>query len=125
MALLSFAVPCAPGAFFNNSGPAAMCDPCPLHHYQNESEQTECKACPTGAFTIARGSSQLGDCRGIVQSIDQSIKQMMGSIYLPSSSPAQVSKSLNSCTSVDNSINVLFEVLYNPSHSGSSIDVWL
>ena len=66
---LFFAVPCAPGAFFNTSGPAATCDPCPLHHYQNKSEQTECKACPTGTFTIARGSSELGDCRGIVQSV--------------------------------------------------------
>ena len=65
LSLCFFAVPCAPGSFFNNSGLATRCDPCPFHHYEDESEQTECKACPNGTFTIARGSDEIQDCRGI------------------------------------------------------------
>ena len=61
---LLHAVPCAVGSFFNTSGPAPRCDPCPFHYYQNESEQPECKACPSGTFTIAQGSTGLGDCKG-------------------------------------------------------------
>ena len=65
LSLCFFAVPCAPGSFFNKSGLATRCDPCPFHHYQDESEQTECRACPNGTFTIARGSDEIQDCRGI------------------------------------------------------------
>ena len=62
--MLSLAVPCAPGSFLNSTGPTATCDPCPFHYYQDESEQTECIACPNRTFTIARGSSERGHCRG-------------------------------------------------------------
>ena len=65
--LLSFAVPCAPGSFFNNSGPTPRCDLCPFHYYQDESEQTECKTCPNGTFTIARGSINPIECKGTKQ----------------------------------------------------------
>ena len=65
LSLCFFAVPCAPGSFFNKSGLATRCDPCPFHHYQDESKQTECRACPNGTFTIARGSDEIQDCRGI------------------------------------------------------------
>ena len=69
MVLVSFAVPCSAGSFFNESGSTPKCDPCPFHYYQNESEQPECKACPNGTFTIARGSNDLGDCKGTVLQI--------------------------------------------------------
>ena len=61
-----FAVPCSAGTFFNNSGPKPRCDPCPLGYYQDENEQADCKACPNGTFTIARGSKEPGECRGMV-----------------------------------------------------------
>ena len=59
-------VPCSPGNFFNNTASPPRCDPCPLHYYQDMSEQSECKPCPTGTFTAARGSSGLEECKGII-----------------------------------------------------------
>ena len=65
-----FTVPCSAGSFFKNSGVKPRCDPCPFGYYQDESEQFECKLCPNGTFTIAKGSKHQGDCRGTVLCIN-------------------------------------------------------
>ena len=79
--MLPLAVPCAPGSFLNSTGPTATCNPCPFNHYQDESEQTECRACPNGTFTIARGSDERGHCRGIMQSFWDSTLIPKTSLY--------------------------------------------
>jgi len=52
---------CKPGYYSTNNG-ISPCVECPVGTYQNNDQQTQCFACPTGRNTMSTGSTSLEDC---------------------------------------------------------------
>ncbi|XP_077982203.1 sushi, von Willebrand factor type A, EGF and pentraxin domain-containing protein 1-like [Glandiceps talaboti] len=51
---------CSPGQYSSNG--LSPCQPCPLHHFQPYSQQTDCMDCPGNRETASTGAVQESDC---------------------------------------------------------------
>ncbi|XP_033732288.1 sushi, von Willebrand factor type A, EGF and pentraxin domain-containing protein 1-like isoform X2 [Pecten maximus] len=66
--VFSFCVPCGPGRYYSE-GECVLCD---IGVYQDSTQQTSCKACPTGTSTEGTGSISVTECT-VVLPVEDSV----------------------------------------------------
>ncbi|XP_060077180.1 sushi, von Willebrand factor type A, EGF and pentraxin domain-containing protein 1-like [Ylistrum balloti] len=69
--VFSFCVPCGPGRYYTED----ECELCDIGSYQDTTQQTFCKACPSGTSTEGTGSISITEC-SVLLPVEDSAKEM-------------------------------------------------